>query len=110
MTNQHKSIGGYFELELPQGTEYHSQAIALNTGRNALEYILRARGYKRVYLPYYSCEVLLEPFKKLGVDYTFYHINANLETDLQVSLNSDWPKTGPCQCVSATLWKAVDCG
>lgn len=84
-----KSIGGYFELELPQGTEYHSQAIALNTGRNALEYILRARGYKRVYLPYYSCEVLLEPFKKLGVEYTFYHINANLEADLQPSLNSD---------------------
>jgi len=89
MTNQHKSIGGYFELELPQGAEYHSQAIALNTGRNALEYILRARGYKRVYLPYYSCEVLLEPFKKLGVEYTFYHINANLEADLQSSLNSD---------------------
>lgn len=84
-----KSIGGYFELELPQGTEYHSQAIALNTGRNALEYILRARGYKRVYLPYYSCEVLLEPSKKLGVEYTFYHINANLEADLQPSLNSD---------------------
>lgn len=89
MTNQHKSIGGYFELELPQGTEYHSQAIALNTGRNALEYILRARGYKRVYLPYYSCEVLLEPFKKLGIEYAFYHINANLEADLQASLNSD---------------------
>lgn len=89
MTNQHKSIGGYFELELPQGTEFHSQAIALNTGRNALEYILRVRGYKRVYLPYYSCEVLLEPFKKLGVEYTFYHINANLEADLQASLNSD---------------------
>lgn len=84
-----KSIGGYFELELPQGAEYHSQAIALNTGRNALEYILRVRGYKRVYLPYYSCEVLLEPFKKLGVEYAFYHINANLEADLQVSLNSD---------------------
>lgn len=89
MTNQHKSIGGYFELELPQGTEYHSQAIALNTGRNALEYILRARGYKRVYLPYYSCEVLLEPFKRLGIEYAFYHINANLEADLQPSLNSD---------------------
>lgn len=84
-----KSIGGYFELELPQGAEYHSQAIALNTGRNALEYILRARGYKRVYLPYYSCEVMLEPFKKLGVDYTFYHINVNLEADLQPSLNPD---------------------
>jgi hypothetical protein len=81
-----KSIGGYFELELPQGKEYHSQAIALNTGRNVLEYILRVRGYKRVYLPYYSCEVLLEPFKKLGVDYRFYHINMSLELDQPVTL------------------------
>ena len=89
MTNQHKSIGGYFELELPWGAEYHGKALALNTGRNALEYILRVRGYKRVYLPYYSCEVLLEPFKKLGVDYTFYHINANMEADFQKSLSPD---------------------
>ena len=39
MTDQPKSIGGYFELELPQGAQCHSKAIALNTGRNALEYI-----------------------------------------------------------------------
>ena len=84
-----KSIGGYFELELPQGVEYHSNAIALNTGRNALEYILRVRGYKRVYLPYYSCDVLLEPFSKLRINYTFYHINSNLEVEFQESLNSD---------------------
>ncbi len=79
MTNHHKSIGGYFGLELPQGAEYHGGAIALNTGRNCLEYILRVRGYKRVYLPLYSCDVLLEPFGKLGIDYTFYHINEHLE-------------------------------
>jgi hypothetical protein len=33
------SIGGYFELELSRGEEYHSDAIRLNTGRNAFEYI-----------------------------------------------------------------------
>ena len=84
-----KPIGGYFELELPQRSEYHSAAIALNTGRNALEYILRARGYQRVYLPYYSCEVLLEPFSKLGVDYTFYHIDERLEVAAPVALGDD---------------------
>ena len=81
-----KPIGGYFELELPQRSEYHSAAIALNTGRNALEYILRVRDYKHVYLPYYSCEVLLEPFKKLGVDYTFYHIDERLEIAAPMTL------------------------
>ena len=74
-----KPIGGYFELELPKGRSYHQNAIALNTGRNCLEYILRVRGYERIYIPYYTCDAILEPFNKLGIDYSFYHINKNLE-------------------------------
>jgi hypothetical protein len=70
-----KEIGGYFELELPQGKEYHKDAIRLNTGRNAFEYVLRARGYKKVYLPYYTCDVMLEPIKKLSLAFEFYHID-----------------------------------
>lgn len=72
-------IGGYFGLEIPHGSEFHKDAIRLNTGRNCLEYILRARGYKKVYLPYYTCDVVLEPFIKLGIKYEFYHIDINLE-------------------------------
>jgi len=41
------AIGGYFELELPYGEEYHKNAIRLNTCRNAFEYILIAKSYKR---------------------------------------------------------------
>lgn len=70
-----KSIGGYFELELPKGEEYHKNAICLNTGRNAFEYVLRAKQYKKVYLPYYTCEVMLEPIKKLVIDFEFYQID-----------------------------------
>ncbi len=72
-------IGGYFSLELPLHEEYHKDAIRLNTGRNCLEYILRARGYKKVYIPYYTCDVVLEPFKKLGVPYEYYHIDIHFE-------------------------------
>lgn len=74
-----KAIGGYFELELPLRKEYHKNAIRLNTGRNCLEYILRAKGYKSLYIPYYTCEVLLEPIEKLGTRYEFYHINSQFE-------------------------------
>lgn len=72
-------IGGYFSLELPIHEEYHKDAIKLNTGRNCLEYILRCRHYKKVYIPYYTCDVILEPFHKLGIDYAFYHINQDFE-------------------------------
>jgi len=70
-------IGGYFELELPTRTEYHKKAIHLNTGRNAFEYILRAKGFKKVHLPYYTCNVMLEPIHKLNLEYEFYHIDKN---------------------------------
>ena len=74
-----EAIGGYFSLELPQREEYHKNAIRLNTGRNCLEYILRVRGYKKVYVPYYICEVVMEPINKLGVPYEFYHIDIHFE-------------------------------
>lgn len=74
-----EAIGGYFSLELPQREEYHKNAIRLNTGRNCLEYILRVRGYKKVYVPYYTCEAVMEPINKLGVPYEFYHIDIHFE-------------------------------
>ncbi len=71
------SIGGYFELELSRGEEYHSDAIRLNTGRNAFEYILRAKKFNKVYLPFYTCDVMLEPITKLNLAYEFYSIDSN---------------------------------
>lgn len=71
------SIGGYFELELPVREEYHNTALRLNTGRNAFEYVLRAKRYKKVYLPYYTCDAMLEPITKLNLAYEFYSIDSN---------------------------------
>ena len=84
-----RPIGGYFSLELPQREEYHKDVLRLNTGRNCLEYVLRARNYKKVYIPYYTCEVVLEPLRKLGIEYAFYHIDINLEIRDKFTLKSN---------------------
>lgn len=84
-----EAIGGYFSLELPLREEYHKDAIRLNTGRNCLEYILRARGYKKVYVPYYTCEAVMEPINKLGIPYDFYHIDIYLEICDRFTLKAD---------------------
>lgn len=84
-----KPIGGYFELELRKGEHYHKGALRLNTARNCFEYILRARGYKKVYIPYYTCEVMLEPLQKCHVAYEFYHINECLEPVQSCHLSPD---------------------
>lgn len=88
-THSMKTIGGYIGLELPKGSVYHPGLIALNTGRNAFEYILRARKYNLVYLPYYTCEVLLEPLHKLNIDYKFYQIDENLDPIINFEIPAD---------------------
>ena len=72
-----EAIGGYFSLELPHFSEgeYHQDAIRLNSGRYCLEYILRVKEYKKVFLPYYMCDAVLQPINRLGIDYEFYHID-----------------------------------
>lgn len=84
-----ESIGGYISLELPLREEYHKDALRLNTGRNCLEYILRARGYKKVYVPYYTCEAVMEPITKLGILYEYYHIDIHLEIRDRFTLKAD---------------------
>lgn len=74
MAKRQKTIGGFFSLELPERTEYHPQALHLNSARYCLEYILRVRNYKKIYLPTYICNSLLQPVKRLNVDYAFYPI------------------------------------
>lgn len=74
-----KDIGGYFELENRFEAEYYPELVRLNTGRNCLEYILKARGYRKIYLPEYSCTALMEPIYKLGIEFEKYPITINLQ-------------------------------
>ena len=80
--DQIKAIGGYFELA-DADCECGSlpvDGIPLNTCRNAIEYIiLQLPDAKRIYVPYYTCEAVIEPLKRLSIEYEFYHINEQLE-------------------------------
>lgn len=83
-----KEIGGYFGLELPLDVdgEYHDEAYRLNTARNAFGEILKARGYRKVYMPRYTCEVMYEPINALGIDVERYEIDFNLNPVRNVKL------------------------
>lgn len=80
-----KEIGGFFEWELPKtnGKFLHSENILLNSGRHALEYILLSNRerVKKVWLPSYTCNSLLQPLNRLKIDFETYDINLNLEID-----------------------------
>ena len=72
-------IGGFFELELTNNKEYHPKANRFNLGRTAFECVLLARNIEKVFLPYFTCDVMLEATKKIGLEYEFYHIDWKLE-------------------------------
>ena len=86
-----KEIGGYFSLELQCHCNMpNNNGILLNTGRNALEFILREIGnIEKLYIPYFTCDVTLEPIKKVGLQYTFYSINNNLEIADSIELSAN---------------------
>lgn len=74
------AIGGYFQLELNKNNTFpHPNLIHLNSARNCLEYILENRMYKKIYIPYFTCDVLLEPITKLDIEYDFYDVDNFLE-------------------------------
>ena len=84
-----KELSGYFELELAANIEYYQNVLRLNSGRNCLEYIQRERNYRRIYLPKFSCNALLEPLRKTGVEYTFYAIDNSFEPLIPDKLGND---------------------
>ncbi len=69
------------ELELARNEHYHKDAIRLNTARNCLAYILYAKSYEKVYVPFYTCEAVMNSFHKTiyTVSTETYHIDINLE-------------------------------
>ena len=80
MTNV-KEIGGYFGLEKLVSNEYYPDLVAVNNARCALLYIIKAKQYKKVYLPYYLCDsvrLVLEremiPFEEYRIDRLFLPI------------------------------------
>ena len=77
-----RPIGGYFEWEFPPAKKQllHENAVYLNSGRHALEYILKGLGNIRcLWIPYFTCDAVMVPIQRLGVPWKFYHIDENLE-------------------------------
>lgn len=76
-----KDIGGYLELEIFQGRMMHEDSIKLNSGRDCLAYLIRAREIKRLLMPSFMCDVVLELCAKYGVQLVFYKIGIDFRPE-----------------------------
>lgn len=70
-----REIGGYFELNKYDLPMLHEEALALNTGRNCLAYLIESKNIQKIYLPYYICNAVVDTCKKAGTKINYYHIS-----------------------------------
>ena len=83
-------IGGFIELEISVGSaDYHPNALALSNGRACFNQILKAERPSMVYVPFYTCNALLDPLEINGIPYKFYRLGRNLEPLFDGDLKSD---------------------
>lgn len=69
-----KEIGGYFQLDQLIDSPFHENLVELNTGRNALIYLVNAKKIKKLYLPHFLCSSVSNILIKYNIDYEYYHI------------------------------------
>ena len=83
-----KEIGGYFGLEQFTDRSMYADLIAVNSARNALVYILRSRGIKKLYIPYYLCNSVSGVCDREGFAYEYYNIGEDLLPKFEKTLDA----------------------
>ena len=84
-----KEIGGYFEFEQCNGSEYYPKALAVNCGRSAAVLLAKIRGYNTIYLPDYMCSSVKQAMIDNKIDYEIYSVGEDLKPVLDESLSDN---------------------
>ena len=85
-----REIGGYIELDTYSGRMLHEGAVALNCGRSCLAYLIEAKQIKKLLLPYFMCDSVLQLCEKYHVQMRFYHIGRDLLPVGAVPAADEW--------------------
>lgn len=74
-----REIGGYIELDKYTGKMLHENGIKLNCGRNALDYIIKAKGIKKILMPRFMCDSCNKILAKNNVTVKYYSIGLDFK-------------------------------
>lgn len=83
-----KEIGGYLELDTYSLPMLHDGAIALNSGRNCLAYLIKKKNIKKIWLPKFLCASVWDVCKNLKVEIDYYSIDMHFLPVLEST--NDW--------------------
>lgn len=84
-----REIGGYLELDTYHLPMLHENAIALNSGRNALAYLLKSRKIRKLWIPKYICDSIPGVCSREKVVYSFYSIGMDFLPEEEITLGND---------------------
>ena len=84
-----KEIGGYFGLEQFTDRGMYSHLIAVNSARNALVYLIKARKIEKLYIPYYLCDSVSGVCEREGCAYEYYNIGEDFRPIFDKKLASN---------------------
>lgn len=85
-----KEIGGYIQLEESSGKMLYEDGVKLNSGRNALAYLLEARNIKKIMMPKFMCDSCDNVIKNYNVKKRTYNINSQFQPiDIELQEN-EW--------------------
>ncbi len=85
-----REIGGYIELDRYSLPMLHETALALNTGRNCLKYLIKTRGIKKILIPYYVCDAIEDVCRECNIDIRKYHVNKSFEPIVDDIETDEW--------------------
>lgn len=74
-------IGGFLEIERNEGKLYYEKAIALNSARNCLRFLIRSKKIHRLFLPDFLCGVISEACREESCCIHYYSIDSRLRMD-----------------------------
>lgn len=85
-----KEIGGYIELDTYTNPMLYEDGIKLNCGRNALEYLIKAKGIKKILMPKFMCNSCEGVLKKNKVSVRYYSIGIKFKPIIRRRLPLEW--------------------
>lgn len=85
-----REIGGYIELDTYRGKMLHDGGIKLNCGRCALDYVIRTKKIKKIYVPKFMCNSNDLVLRKNSVETKYYSIGKDFKPIIEKRQADEW--------------------
>lgn len=85
-----REIGGYIELDTYRGKMLHDDGVKLNCGRCALDYIIKTKNIKKMYVPKFMCDSNDRIFKENGIEIRYFSIGKDFKPILENRQCNEW--------------------